>query len=641
MIPSSGFLYVGKWHHVVLTHTARYRDPYTAVSTYGDFRVFIDGVMVGSSPFNYDQYDGPIGGTPMSLFSFGGVNKGTITHLKASDGISSTYYTNTFVSNTQVFIPPSLENYTPVIDTNTKLYTAASSNFVNLANSSVFIKNGQSFASINPNSAIIVPISPVKNNNPIAPYSNTNTGGSLYFDGSSILQYQNPGNTFAIGTNNFTIEAWLYPTYQSAFSNTQLIFQYRGSTFDNINLWVNTQAYAVYSGSGGVYYFGQHIVASLGSNGYANVALNNYTSYQDSRQPVLNMNAWNHIALVRDSINSIKIYVNGIMTSSAQVNSSLSFTEPAIATNNPTVGGGSNGTSSTTYNYYGYLSNFRFLNGTAVYTSNSSPYTTYFYQPNTTPVYTPGLLPNKPFTSNGVVNTTTLTTSYNTLMLLSGTGAGIIDSAGKLNFYTVGSTPPYLSNTQSKFGNSSIYFPGGTSSALVSSYVDASVRNIVNGEATVEMWIYPLSYTNMFPSSIPSLIGCMNYNNGTNYWSFGMDSSGYLNFYNSVSGSITNTSNTNFIVPLNQWSHIALVKYGYQNNNLNKVNMYLNGNIVATGTMGGNISIANNVIGNPFITIGGYNTSSPNFYADEIRITKYARYYANTFTVPNFPFPNQ
>jgi surface protein len=85
----------------------------------------------------------------------------------------------------------------------------------------------------------------------------------------------------------------------------------------------------------------------------------------------LSTRTWIHVAIVRNgtSANNVKLYVNGVFEQQSSDNNVWDY-----ATNGFIVGAYFGG--SATYNYVGRLSNFRIVNGTAVYTSNFTPPTT-------------------------------------------------------------------------------------------------------------------------------------------------------------------------------------------------------------------------------------------------------------------------
>jgi hypothetical protein len=146
-------------------------------------------------------------------------------------------------------------------------------------------------------------------------------------------------SAFTYGTGDFTIEWW---SYQTATGGVQGIW--RNSTGDALNAvgyWTITQA-------------GGRLVVSL-SNGVSTDTIQS--------NDIIATNTWHHYAFVRNG-NLFKLYVDGVaqtqtLTSSIDLPAQLAYMQIGNA-------GG---------NYYGYVTNFRIVKGTAVYTSNFTPST--------------------------------------------------------------------------------------------------------------------------------------------------------------------------------------------------------------------------------------------------------------------------
>ena len=164
---------------------------------------------------------------------------------------------------------------------------------------------------------------------------NTTGYGSLYFDGTSDYIATPTSTDLVIGTNDFTIEYW---AMSNDFNTAQTIFDRRAS--HSIDLKVGT------NGSG------QHRV-------YANGSYRILTTATTA-------NTWNHVALQRSS-NVLKMYLNG-------TEQSTTYSDTNNYTGNKVVLG-------MEHNGYnqgltGYISNFRMVVGSAVYSSNFTPSTT-------------------------------------------------------------------------------------------------------------------------------------------------------------------------------------------------------------------------------------------------------------------------
>ena len=152
--------------------------------------------------------------------------------------------------------------------------------------------------------------------------------GSLGFNGTS--QYLNTPSTsaFAFGTNDFTMETWIYPT---SLSGRLWFFS---SNTDNVDL----------NGNGGIFYFG--------SGGIYNSATNT----------VITVGTWHHIALVRSS-GTITLYVNG---NSVMSQNGIGFNSTA----NRALDIAYSASQGNGY-FTGRMSNFRIVSGTALYTGST------------------------------------------------------------------------------------------------------------------------------------------------------------------------------------------------------------------------------------------------------------------------------
>jgi hypothetical protein len=171
------------------------------------------------------------------------------------------------------------------------------------------------------------------------PFSGTT---SMYFDGSGdYLATANPGSNFKFGTANWTIEAWMYSTSNSTAQTIYLVY---GTTNDIINIQYNGTALTP----------------------FVQIRATNQASTTITSTVTASLNTWNHIAVVRDSATTIKLYVNGTLGGTATIASTTTFVDTQFA-QNPTVGAKTN----TVTNYFvGYISDLRVTNGYARYTTN-------------------------------------------------------------------------------------------------------------------------------------------------------------------------------------------------------------------------------------------------------------------------------
>jgi hypothetical protein len=382
-------------------------------------------------------------------------------------------------------------------------------------------------------------------NNPI-------TFGSLLFDGSTGYLTLPSNSAFTIGTGDFTIETWLYPTsfkrFGTIFSTTSLY------TVAN-NFYLQTDAN------------GNKIV--LSSNGTVLLTSNN----------TLNLNAWNHIAAVRSGT-TLTIYINGL--SQGSVTNSQSF-----VSDTPNIGS----VNATTYPISGYISNFRIVNGTAIYTANVTPPT----QPLTAVTNTKLLL-----------NTTTIPST------------SAFTDIGPNNF-SVTSSGTVTSTTQTPIkpnGYYNYYFNNANPDFIMAS---PSASYQLTGDFTIECWIYGIG-TGAAQFGIVTLTNATS--SGSNGLTIFLDTSSRLGFF--VNGTSTLTYSATNTILANTWYHIALVRSGSTNT------MYVNGLSVSTS------ATTPTWPATPSIGIGRFyndnTTLTWNGYITNLRIVKGTAVYTANFT---------
>jgi len=169
----------------------------------------------------------------------------------------------------------------------------------------------------------------------ITPFSGANTeDGSLYFNGTDYLHITN--SNFNLGTNNFTIECWVNANY--ILNNYNHIFSLG-------------------------YYEHGGILVRCATNGTTDNLWFAGNTYDWNSNINLLSNRWQHFALVRYN-NILSIYVDGVSKFSVDV------TGKDMGSAKPLFLGTWSGSPGSSLSLIGYISNFRIVNGTAVYTSN-------------------------------------------------------------------------------------------------------------------------------------------------------------------------------------------------------------------------------------------------------------------------------
>jgi hypothetical protein len=377
-------------------------------------------------------------------------------------------------------------------------------------------------------------------------YSATDNGGSMYFDGNGDGVSAANHTSFDIGSGDFTIETWFY---SSNPDNGYIFGKGDSTTASGTSFWMS-------GGSGtGLYLF------HGGS----------YTVMQTGALPV---NQWTHLAFVRNGTN-LSTYINGtsVHSTTASITVNTTSNELDIGYYPATA-------------WIGNLEDFRFVKGTAVYTSNFTP-------------------PTAP-----------LTAITNTSLLLQGTNAGIIDKSQSVKSLTLnGDTKS--STTQSKYLTSSMYFDGTGDYITIP---DNNLHEMGSADFTVEVWVYCTGD----PGTWQVLVG-----KGASgiYSPFALyrnsDGNGYL--FGSTNGTSWAVSNSFGALSTNTWYHLALTRSG------NTWTVYKDGVSSYSTTISGSVYNNSTALG-----IGGRSDNTELFqgYMSDVRITKGLARYTSSFTPP-------
>ena len=176
-------------------------------------------------------------------------------------------------------------------------------------------------------------------------------GGSLSFGSASQYLSVQSSSKWAVSTGSFTVEWWQYQTLQP------------GGTFPRVftvDVWPNAELAVSIEGGGDFYPW-------IDKAGNATAVANGFTI----TAPYIN--TWTHFAMVRESGSFMRMYQNGIVmktiTGSAYVTANINNTTKSLLI------GGETGANEATTRFPGYITNFRFVNGYALYSASfTSPY---------------------------------------------------------------------------------------------------------------------------------------------------------------------------------------------------------------------------------------------------------------------------
>ncbi len=469
-------------------------------------------------------------GSSGATFRIGGFTGGFTGYISNFRVVKSAVYTSNFT--------PSSTPLTAI--TNTSLLTLQDNRIVDNSTNAFAI----TVASGTPSVQAFSPFAPS------AAYSAATVGGSGYFDGTGDFLSIPDSTSLTIGTNNFTVEAWVYAP-STAANFAQLCGQRDSAGSANAN-----SPFGIFKNNTGPelsfsYWNGSSNVTGTGTI------------------PVFN-NAWHHVALVRNGTD-LRLYVDGVSSVAVTLTGGFSFSD-----SNTIFAIGRAGAFDGQY-WTGYINGFRFVNGTAVYTS----------------AFTPPTAPPTAIT--------------NTSLLLNFTNGGIIDATGKNVLETVGNAK--ISTTQSKWGGSSISVDGAAGSYVA---FPTNINTLLHqiGDWAYDCWVY---YNAVPSTGFQNIFG----QGGAGQNSYGRTVSGskfvvnQANLGNRITGTTTVTTGV--------WYHVAVARIG------GVIRLYVNG-VSEGGTYSDSTNYA---FGNLPVTIG----SNMNGYINDFRFTRLSRYTGN-FTPP-------
>jgi len=396
------------------------------------------------------------------------------------------------------------------------------------------------------------------------PFARPNGEFGVDFDGSGDYLSVPDSDDFNIGSGLFTAETWIFPTA----SPSQAII---------MGQWSGSYSWA--------------FMFSSGAARYPRFLIYDGSFYDNISSTAVPLNQWSHLALVRETSNVFKMYLNGDEIYSVTLNKTANN-----STNPLTIGADNAGN----YAIQGFLSNTRFVKGTAVYTSA--------FTPSTSPL-------------TAVTNTKLLTCQSNRF----------VDNSASAHAVTVTGAPAVTAF--GPFLTSAVYdaaVNGASSSPLdyqtLISIADGSWKTLGTGDFTWEFWFYGKTES-------AYMIG--DGTAGTNISStFTLGVSGKrLILYYSIQGGEAyplQSPNSAPFYNLNEWHHLAYVRSG------NDHKIYANGVLRATETRSGTM-----VDSTGALQIGnfgpGFSGGSDTIFSDVRLVKGTAVYSGSTYTVPTAP----
>jgi hypothetical protein len=401
-IVSGSTIQSNQWHHFAVTRDGS-----------NNFTLYVNGISVGSGARTGSAPSSSVPVTIGTLETNILFMKGYISNLRIVTGAA--LYTGNFT-------PPTSPLTTTVSSGTVVLLTCQSNRFID--------NSSNNFTVTPTNGPIVVAFSPF---NPTASWSAATYGGSGYFDGSGDYLSVASNAAFALGTGDFTIEFWFYPTTGSARNIT---FPVTGAP---------------------IFYM----------NGSRQLQFETYGAPPSvTTTNTLNLNDWNHCAVSRAS-GTVRVFVNGVIGVTSTAFSATNFIQSSVNI----------GTDAGTNFATGYMANVRIVKGTAVYTGN--------FTPPTAPITNAGSTSAAAYPSTTNVNTSFASSA--TSLLLNFTNAGIYNATSKNDLETVGNAQ-ISTAISAKWGSGSMYFDG--TGDWLDALASNQLFNLSSGDWTIEAWIY-------------------------------------------------------------------------------------------------------------------------------------------------------
>jgi hypothetical protein len=461
-LSSTGKLSMNVWSHVAVVRSG------------STVKIYVNGVDTG-----------------VSISGSSTVTVGTISGYTTGSGYNVYgYLSNVRIGTTAVYT----SNFTPP----TAPLTAITGTLLLTCQSNRYVDNSTSARAITTLGA-----PSVQRFNPFGAstaYSTSVIGGSGYFDGagdSLIVGNPSVNSQLALGSNDFTIQAWVYPQGTGIYT----ILGSLNNSNGNGSYWLMVNG--TFSG-GGTIQFGYNFV--LGGSGGNDVLFGTGT---------LPVNAWSFVAVTRSGSN-LRGYVNGVQVGTTNT----SIGSRTIYPTNQNLYVGRN-VDSDAYAMNGYLSDVQLVNGTALYTGTTM-----------------------------TVPTAPLTAITNTALLCNMTNGAIFDNAMMNNLETVGNAQ--ISTSVVKYGTGSLKFDGAGDRLFEPSNQNF---NFGTGDFTIELWVNPINQGGHGSANNDCLIDFRPATNGI-YGTLFLYNSG-AGLYWEVNGTVRISGGA---ISNSVWTHIAICR---------------------------------------------------------------------------------
>jgi hypothetical protein len=416
-----------------------------------------------------------------------------------------------------------------------------------------------------------------RNGNPtqgtFSPFSSPDGRWSNYFDGSGDFLSVTDNGALDFGTGDFTIESWIHPT-----------------TALNVSSLTICDSRAATDASTGNFLL---FIATTTKLRFVHTLSTGDTVYE-SNSSIMPFR-WTHVAVTRSG-DTLKMFIDGILENTSTV-TGKSFNTVLF-----NIGYKTFTASGVTY-WNGYLSNFRILKGTAVYTSNFTPLTS-------------------PLTA--ITNTSLLTCQSNRFKDNSTNNFTITPSgdARVTSFAPFAPAGVYSAATNGGGG----YFDG-TGDYL--SIPASTVFAVGTQNFCFECWYYPISKVTAFPRIAQSGLTSWGTNDNWALLCRHNDASTKFSWACYALGVNAQLLTSTTTVQNNTWYHLAVTREG------STFRLFVNGILESTYTNSGAVT-ASSTVG---CYIGGINASdaTDNGMVSSARYVVGSSVYTSSFTPPTAP----
>jgi hypothetical protein len=405
-----------------------------------------------------------------------------------------------------------------------------------------------------------------------SPFSKPDGRFGNFFDGTDDYLSVADNAVLRPGAGAFTLEAWIY---RAAAGAAHTIYA-KGGASTGINFQVT---------SGNVLRF-THTTTNIDSTG------------------TVSANAWVHVAVVREGTgsNQTKLYINGTNDGQGTVSTDFTQTEEVRIGTNRSAGD----------DFSGYISNVRFVKGSALYTGN--------FTPSTSPFTT---------TSQGASSSEVeLLTCQSNRFIDNSSNAFAITRNGDVKV-TPFSPFPITTAYDTSVNGGAGYFDGSGDFLTVPSDVDFQFGS---GNFTMELNLYAASAS--FGNRTFLQYGLATVTGWTELsWGLSTDASG--NPFFEVSNGVNNpqfTITSSVALTPFSWNHIAIARSG------NDFTLYLNG--ASVGTTNSSFSLYDPGASSLFHIGRAHNNATSRDwpgYISNLRVVKGTAVYTSAFTPPTAP----